>query len=259
MKSLLVLTACTLLVSSPTGAEPPFPGAVPFEIQVIPAPPAEPWRLMALEHEGVIYLAANQLAVALHLEKFWRADLGRLVLSDKSHRISVIEGTDLAVIDDGRLLHLSGPVFLSDGQMMLPLDLFIDESGEPLPWVEESLVFSKSERMLRIGVPKPAIQGGRVTMSDTGWKLQIVGSARLGPEVRQEAGPELVVRLSGTRYDPERFPLPKPSPRWMSWVLGYRSEATSDGLEVHILPALAARGYQVTATDSNRVEITLGS
>jgi len=240
-------------------AEPPLPGAVPFEIQVVPAPPAEPWRLLALDHEGVIYLAANQLAAALHLEKSWRADLGRLILSGKSHRISVIEGTELAVIDDGRLLHLSGPAFLWQGQMMLPIDLFIDVNGDPLPWVEEQLVFSKSERMLRIGAPKAAVLGGRVTLSDAGWKLRIDGTGRMNPEVRQESGPELVVRLNGAAYDPERSALPKTNLRWLPWVLGYRAEATSNGFEVHLLPAPQARAYQVTATDSNRVEITLGA
>jgi N-acetylmuramoyl-L-alanine amidase len=259
MNRLWVMVALLLVLPARSQAQTPLPGAVPFEIQVVPAPPGEPWQLMAIEHEGVIYLPANQLAAALRLDTFWRADLGRLVLSGKSHRISVIEGTDLAVIDDGRLLHLSGSVFLAQGQMMLPLDLFIDEGGEPLPWVEESLVFSKSERMLRIGIPKTSIQGGRVTLSDTGWTLQIEGTARLKAEIRQEAGPELVIRLSGTRYDPERFPLPKPSPRWMPWVLGYRSEATSEGLEVHILPAPQCRGYQVTTADTSRIQITLGS
>jgi N-acetylmuramoyl-L-alanine amidase len=240
-------------------AEPPLPGAVPFEIQVIPAPPAEPWRLMAIEHEGVIYLASNQLAAALHLDTFWRADLGRLILSSKSHRITVTEGTDLAVIDDGRLLHLSGPIFLSQGQMMLPLDLFIDVSGEPLPWVEESLVFSKADRVLRIGTPKTSVVGGRTTVSDTGWKLQVDGSGAFKTEVRQEAGPELVVRFPGTSYDPERVSLPKVSSRWLSWVVGYRAEATAQGFEVHLLPALASRGYQVTSADSSRVEILLGT
>ena len=258
MKQLFALASTAALLFASAHAEPPLPGAIPFEIQVIPAPPAEPWRLMAIEHEGVIYLASNQLAAALHLEKFWRADLGRLILSGKSHRISVTEGTDLALIDDGRLLHLSGPVFLSQGQMMLPLDLFVDVSGEPLPWVEESLVFSRSERTLRIGPPKPSVLGGRATVSDTGWKLQIDGSSALRTEVRQEAGPELVVRFPETRYDLERFPLPKVSTRWLSWVVGYRAEATSHGLEVHLLPAAASRGYQVTSPDSNRVEILLG-
>jgi|GEM_PF-1348501 len=259
MRLFFLILACSIALARGTHAEPPFPGSVPFEIQVVPAPPAEPWRLLAVEHEGVIYIAANQLAAALHLEKFWRADLGRLVLSGKSHRISVIEGTDLAVIDDGRLLHLAGPVFLSAGQMMLPLDLFIDENGEPLPWIEEPLVFSKSERRLRIGVPKASLEASRAKVSDTGWQLTLNGTSRLNPEVRQEAGPELIVRLSGTAYDAERFPLPQPRSAWMSWLLGYRSESTADGLELHIIPAAASRGYQFTSRDSNQVEITLGS
>jgi len=259
MRQLFAMASIVVLCFASAHAEPPLPGAVPFEIQVIPAPPAEPWRLMAIEHEGVIYLASNQLAAALQLEKFWRADLGRLILSGKSHRITVTEGTDLAVIDDGRLLHLSGPVFLFQGQMMLPLDLFIDVSGEPLPWVEEPLVFSKSERVLRIGMPKASVLGGRATVSDTGWKLQLEGSSALRTEVRQEAGPELVVRFPETRYDPDRVALPKVSSRWLSWVVGYRAEATAHGLEVHLLPTAASRGYQVTSSESTRVEILLGT
>ena len=85
----------------------PIPGATPFEIQVVPAPPGEPWTLLGLEREGVFYVAANQLAAALHLDKFWRADLGRLILAGKSHRITVTEGTDAQAEVSVRLSHVN--------------------------------------------------------------------------------------------------------------------------------------------------------
>ena len=252
LATLLVLCATSL------EAQAPLPGATPFEIQVVPAPPGEPWRLLALEREGVFYVAANHLAAALHLEKFWRADLGRLILAGKSHRITVTEGTDLAVIDDGRLLHLAGPVFLWQGQMMLPLDLFVDANGEPLPWIEEPLVFSKSDRTLRVAAPRPTLLGSVAQVTASGWALRIEASGRVRAEARQEAGPELIVHLNGARYDSERHPLPKGRSAWLPWIHGFRGDPSPEGVEIHILPSPQSRGFRVATLDSNRVEIVLG-
>jgi N-acetylmuramoyl-L-alanine amidase len=244
--------------ASPAAPETPLPGAMPYEIEVVPAPPARSWRLMAMESEGVLYVPANELAAALGLDKFWRADLGRLILAGPTHRISVIEGTELAVIDDGRLLHLPGPVFLRQGQMMLPLDLFVDASGEPMPWVEQPLVFSKANRTLRIGEEGTRLEGGDVAASDSGWTFQLEASGRLRPEVRQEAGPELVLRMAGLHYDPARAALPAGDSRWLPWVVGFRCEATAGGFEVHLIPGPSAHGYRVATSDSNQVLISLG-
>jgi N-acetylmuramoyl-L-alanine amidase len=235
------------------GAAPP-PGMVPFEITVVP-PGRDPTRgIVAWERDGSLYLGANEISALLGWTKFWRPDLGRLILAGAQHRITVIEGTDVALVDEGRMVHLPGAVFLWEGQMLLPLDLFLDEHGEPRPWTETPLAFSRETRRLRLGGEKPSLSDVRISSQSGGWVLRLASTSRLQYDVVSRDRSEFVLRLSDVTYDPLLLPVPAEHP----WFQGLRLESGGGGIDVRFTPGPGATGYHVTLRDTSTVEILLG-
>ena len=251
--ALLVVVALLFVAGPRVEAETP-PGMVPFEIVVVPAGSGRARLVPAWERDGALYLGANEISAMLGLVKFWRPELGRLILAGKNHKVTVIEGTDVALVDDGKILHLPGVVFLWEGQMMVPLDLFVDAHGEPRPWVDAPLVFSKEARRLRLGGDKPSIRFAAIAADSTGWTLRFESTAQLRQELGGWGRSECTIRLLNVSYDPLLLPLPTEHP----WFQGLRLQDAGDGVDVRFTPGAGAAGFRVTSPDTNVVAIRLG-
>lgn len=241
-----------ILLAAPAGASPDPPGAVPFELQLVPAGAASPRISTAWERDGILYLSANDLSILLDAEKFWRGDFGRLTLVVGKHEIQVTAGTELALIDGAEVIHLPGTTFMWRGIVMIPLDLFVDDTGASRPWIELPLVFSREDRKLEAARREVSVSGAAIEQERTGWTMFIEAEFPLRFELLDSRRSSFVFRIPNLTHDPLLFPLPGEH----RWFQNLRLRNLSDGLEVSFTPGTRAVGYQVTHRPQNRVEIS---
>ncbi len=238
----------------PAVASPDPPGAVPFEIQLVPAGAASPRITTAWERDGILYLSANDLSILLDAEKFWRGEFGRMTLVVGKHEIQVTAGTELALIDGAEVVHLPGRIFLWRGIVMVPLDLFVDEAGASRPWIELPLIFSREDRKLEAAQRQVSVSGAAIERERTGWTLFVESESPLRVELLDSRRSSFVLRIPNLIHDPLLFPLPGEH----RWFQNLRLRNLSDGLEISFTPGTRAVGLKVTHRPKNRVEIFLG-
>lgn len=243
----------TLLVA-PATASPDLPGAVPFELQLVPAGAASPRITTAWERDGILYLSANDLSILLDAEKFWRGDFGRLTLVVGKHEIQVTAGTELALVDGSEIIHLPGAIFMWRGIVMIPLDLFVDDAGASRPWIELPLVFSRDDRKLEASQREVSVSGAAIERERTGWTLFLEAESPLRYGVLDSRRSSFVIRIPNLTHDPLLFPLPVEH----LWFQNLRLRNLSDGLEISFTPGTRSVGYQITHRPQNRVEVFLG-
>jgi N-acetylmuramoyl-L-alanine amidase len=75
------------------------------------------------------YVSANGLARLLDVERFWKAETGKLVFKVDEHRLQVTVDTRLVLVDDEEAL-LIQPVHYRAGSVMIPLE-FVETFMEP--------------------------------------------------------------------------------------------------------------------------------
>lgn len=255
--ALLLLVAAGLAVAAglparPAAAQDP-PGAVPFEVQLIPAGAAAPRMITGAERDGVLYFTASDFCILFDAEKFWRSDLGRMIFVLGNHEITVTAGTDLATVDKD-LLHLPGPAFLWGGELLVPLRLFLDDDGKPRPWVTVPLSFSREERRLEVAKSRPSVSGASIENEPAGWRLTVESETPFRVDVVSTSRTSFVVRIPGLGYDPLLYPLPAEH----RWFQGLRLRNLPEGLEVSFTPGPGAVGFHVSHRPETRLEILLG-
>jgi N-acetylmuramoyl-L-alanine amidase len=247
-----MLAALILGAMAPTGSAQAPPGTVPFELQLAPARGA-PRATTAWERDGVLYLAADEMALLLDATLYWRSELGRVTLTADKHEIAVTAGSDVAVIDATQAFHLPGAVFFWGGELMVPLDLVLDESGAPRPWIGKPVRFSRERRRLSAVEREGQVIGAEITSDALGWRLHITADIDPRYEVVIAERSSVVIRLRGVSYDPLLLPLPTAHEAFQGLVL----HNVSDGLEVSFTPTSDAQGYRVDVS-GRRLSIVLG-
>lgn len=229
-------------------------GATPFEIQLVPPAPASPRAARAWERDGILYLSANDISELVDARKFWRSELGRLTLVVGDREIRVTAGTDLAVVDGTKLVHLPGPVFFWEGRVMVPLDLVVDEAGNSQPWIKAPVSFSRKDRRLEVDADKVSVSAATITRERAGWTLAIEADAPIRVELLERRRSSFVLRFPDLTYDPLLHPLPSEH----RWFQNLRVRNVPQGLEVSFAPGPSAVGYRVEHRPRNRVELFLG-
>lgn len=242
-----------LAVRPARAAESP-PGAVPLEVQLIPAGSAAPRFTTGWERDGVLYFAASDYAILFDIESFWRSDLGRMIFALGNHEIAVTAGMDLAKVDK-ELLHLPGPVFLWEGKLLVPLALFLDDAGKPRPWVEKPLSFSREDRRLEVAKSRPSVSGASIESEPSGWRLVLESETPFRVETVSTSRTSFVLRIPGLTYDPLLYPLPAEH----RWFQGLRLRNLPEGLELSFTPGPGAVGYHLVHRPETRLEILLGT
>lgn len=235
------------------GADAP-PGAVPVEIHMVPHADIPARNITAYEREGVLYLSINQLSVLLDGTKRWRSDLGRMTLVAGDHEITVWVDSEMAAVDESRLLHLPGPAFFWDGEIFVPMSLILDDAGKPRSWLEIPVVYDKDERTLEAGARRGVVTRAEIVRDTAGWRLVIEADVpfRVDPVSTRETS--FVVRIPGIVYDKNLYPLPTQHP----WFQGLRLRQVPDALEIAFSPGPRVLGYDMEQPAPNRLEIFLG-
>ncbi len=247
----LVLLAVCLSVAGAVAQTPP--GAVPMELQLIPAQ-GTPRPITAWERDGVLFVSAHAVAELLDADEYWRAELGRLTFATERHEMTVFEGTELAMIDATTLRHLPDRVFMWGDELLIPLDLIVDEAGEPRSWIPKAVRFSREDRRLSAARHEGVVTDAHIEAVPMGWKLVIAGDRAVRTTISRAERASFVLRIYGLEYDPLLYPLPSDH----EWFQGLRVQNLSDGLEVSFTPDARALGYRVTSPSRDRVEILLG-
>ncbi len=247
-----MLAALLLGALAPTGSAQAPPGTVPFELQLAPARGA-PRATTAWERDGVLYLAADEIALLLDATLYWRSELGRVTLTADKHEIAVTAGSDVAVIDATQTFHLPSTVFFWGGELMVPLDLVLDESGAPRPWIGKPVRFSRERRRLSAVEREGQVIGAEISSDALGWRLHITTDIDPRYEVVIAERSSVVIRLRGVSYDPLLLPLPTAHEAFQGLLL----RNVPDGLEVSFTPTSAAQGYRVDVS-GRRLSIVLG-
>jgi hypothetical protein len=238
--------------SAPAADDPP--GATAFELTISP-PGGDPRRATAWERDGTLFLSAGDLALLLQAVKYWRSDLGRLTLVKGRREAAVMDGSSLALLDGDRILHLSGPAFLWGGRMWIPLDLVVDDDGEPRDWVEAAIRFSREDRTLGGGEAAPSLVEASLTRDLTGWRLALTTPDAVRAVRERSDRTRFVVRLPGVQYDPLLYPLPSEHAGFQD----LRLRNLPEGLEISFTPAPQAKGYRLESVAPHGVEIVLGT
>jgi N-acetylmuramoyl-L-alanine amidase len=239
---------------APAPAAPVPPGVTPVVLQGTPAGPGGPRPVTAWDRDGVRYLTAGDLSTLFGFTKYWRSELGRLTFAREKHSLEVTAGTDLARVDGDSLIHLPGPSFLWNGEMAVPLALFVTPSGKARPWVNEPVEYSPDQGTLVVAGREAAIVGASIEEKPAGWSLILDSNVRIRWRLADARSSSFVIILSNVTYDPLLYPLPSAHPRFA----GLRLRSTGTDLEVSFTPGADVVGYRVTSSPDTRLEIFLG-
>jgi N-acetylmuramoyl-L-alanine amidase len=211
-------------------------------------------NVLAYERDGILYLSVNQLSVLLDATKRWRSDLGRMTLVAGNHEITVWVDSEVAAVDESRLLHLPGPAFFWEGEILVPLDLILDDAGKPRPWLEVPLAYDADERTLVAGARRGVVTRAEIQRDTAGWRLVLAADVPIRVEPVSARETSFVVRVPGIVYDKNLYPLPTQHP----WFQGLRLRQVPDALEISFTPGPRVLGYRSDQPETNRLEIYLG-
>jgi N-acetylmuramoyl-L-alanine amidase len=209
---------------------------------------------LAYERDGILYVSVNQLSVLLDATKRWRSDLGRMTLVAGDHEITVWVDSEVASVDESRLLHLPGPTFFWEGEVLVPIDLIVDDKGKPRSWLEVPVRFSRTERALEAGTRRGVVSRAALEREGAGWRLVLEADVPIRVEPLSTRETAFVIRIPGIVYDKNLYPLPTQHP----WFQGLRLRPVQDELEVSFTPGPRVLGYRVEQPSPERVEIFLG-
>lgn len=258
--ALLLRVLLPLLLAAPAAAQQDLPeappGTVPFALEVVPHDGRGRREVPTWERGGVLYMTVNHLARILGGTYFWLSDLGKVTLEVEGRKAWVMDGSDIAVIGEGEVLHLPGPAFLWHGKMLVPLALVVDDAGRGRRWIPRDIAFYRQDRLLLAGT----LQRGEVTElkvvpDPLGWKLVVTASGPFRHRTVRDETASFRLRLDGVDYDPLLFPAPLESP----WFQGLRMRSVEGAVELAFTPARAARGYGIEVNrERTELEVLLG-
>jgi N-acetylmuramoyl-L-alanine amidase len=216
-------------------------------VLVLPAGGGEPRAIAALEADGMVYIAAADVAALLRATRYWRPETRKLLLRVADHRVRLGVDNPFWVIDDATY-KLAPPRF-ERGRVWMPVGFF--EFAANLGVIGEA-AWNPDARILTLGAGSHSV--GAVSIEEHG------GATRLAIEVRQGTRPSVLSRSPDQFV--VRFPgaVARPSVLGRVQTLGRfeRIEILQggDGVSVHMRVSAGSRGYAIRSQlDPSRVEI----
>lgn len=154
------------------------------------APPSAGASAPVTRVEGVPCVSANDLARLLDGVKFWRADVRKLVIRTREHRLTLTTDVPIVVLDD-RTLRLDAPVRSVGGELQVPVSLI---AQLPRDSTGARLTFDAAAGRVRatppggwVGTPLVTVteEGTRVTIAtERPWEAGVAGRSRRHFRVR---------------------------------------------------------------------------
>jgi N-acetylmuramoyl-L-alanine amidase len=160
----------------------------------------EPHVLDVLRLDGVDYLDLQDVARLFRATKYWRAELGKMVLKVEGKRVTLTVGSPFVFVDN-RGTNLFAPVAWNDGRIVVPVTLATHVLD---PIVPERVTWSRETRELRIVEGTPNIQRLTWDLKENGTLVGITLDAPLDGQLTRPLPSRAVVRVAGGRL-PEGF------------------------------------------------------
>jgi N-acetylmuramoyl-L-alanine amidase len=171
-----------------------------------------------------------------------------------NHEIAVWVDSEVAAVDESRLLHLPGPAFFWEGEILVPIDLILDPEGKARPWLEIPVFYDRDERTLEAGTRRGVITRAELQREGAGWRLVLETDVPMRAEPVSTRESSFVFRIPGIVYDENLYPLPTQHP----WFQGLRLRPVQDELEVSFTPGPRVLGYRVDQPSPGRLVVFLG-
>jgi N-acetylmuramoyl-L-alanine amidase len=156
--------------------------------------------LDVLRIDGVDYLDLQDVARLFRATKYWRAELGKMVLKVEGKRVTLTVGSPFVFVEN-RGTNLLAPVAWNDGRIVVPVTLATRVLD---PIVSERVTWSRDTRELRLVQGSPNIQRLTWDLKENGTLVGIVLDAPLDGQVTRPDTSRAVVRVAGGRL-PDGF------------------------------------------------------
>lgn len=196
------------------------------------------------------YVAANALASALELERFWRADTRKLVLKVKQRRLQVTVDTRLVLAGDQEIL-LRVPVRYQKGSVMLPLE-FLERVL--VPALGGGAALDRATLRLSLGSGDTDITGIDYQPVPEGLEVRLLLGRALHCTAQANSDELVRVVLAGGKVDPLALAADRPAPLLRS----VRAEQAASGAIIYLQVEPPLGGLETRSEDGDRtVVITL--
>jgi N-acetylmuramoyl-L-alanine amidase len=161
----------------------------------------EPQAIEVLRIEGVDYLDVNDVARLFLATKYWRAELGKMVLKVDGHRIRLTVGSPYVFVnDDGH--NVLAPVRWDNGHIVVPVTL-ATEVLDPL--VAESVKWDRARLQLRIDTGDPNILSIDYELRPNGTVVDIALEGAMTADLELPEENLAIVRVPGGVLSAEAF------------------------------------------------------
>ncbi|HKI82870.1 MAG TPA: N-acetylmuramoyl-L-alanine amidase [Candidatus Krumholzibacteria bacterium] len=159
------------------------------------SPPSEEW-----------YIAGSDLADALQVGRFWRADVRKLVLRLDDLRVTFTAGARSVVSEKSTIL-LRTPVVFHQGEPWIPMEFFTSV----LPQLsDKSVRWNADDFTLNLGVRMTNVEGLSFEQGDLYTQLVVKLNTPLAFRVDDSQPRQLIVKLYGARISPGALTVTQP-------------------------------------------------
>lgn len=183
-----ILLACTLASSAGAASTEDVEGL----LRTSDHPEGQPIDVARLD--GVDYLDLRDVALVARATKYWRVELGKLVLKVGERRVTLTVGSPYAYVEQAGT-NLLAPVVWHRGRIFVPARL-VTEVIDPL--IPERVQWARDARELRVVRGDANLLGLNWDLRGTGTVVALRVTEALAGEVARD-GRRCVVRIPGAR------------------------------------------------------------
>lgn len=162
----------------------------------------KPRETSVLRVDGVEYVDVQEMARLFHATKYWRAEIGKMVLRVDSKRVTLTVGSPYVFVDqEGE--NLLAPLIWYEGRIFAPVRLATHVLD---PLVPERASWSAEKRELRLLLGEPNLLGLGWDLRENGTIVQIRLREALDARLDRPSADRLIVRVPGGLLG-DAFPL----------------------------------------------------
>jgi N-acetylmuramoyl-L-alanine amidase len=205
-----------------------------------------PMRLEHLDRDTEeSFVNANDLAGALGLARFWRPELGKLVLKVGDRRIQVTVDTRLVLDGEAEVL-LRVPIRYRQGSVWLPLECV---ERILVPALGAGTRLDRQDRLLSLGEGRTDVAAIEYERGLEGTRIRIRCSRPLAHRARTTSAELLRVDLDNARLDPVVLIADAPAPL----VRSVRAEQGERGATLYFRLSADCSGFTAVRSEDERL------